>query len=129
MTLGLAVVACGPGEESFVTTKPPVATVSVDMDSFTMKPSQATAPKGPVKFIARNIHAKDVHELAVLRIRPDGTKQNAGEVEDLDAGATGEIVLDLPAGKYELACLIAKGEAGSLVGHYEAGMHVPFEVR
>ena len=38
-------------------------------------------------------------------------------------------VLDLPAGKYQLACLIAKGQAGSAVDHYQQGMVVPFEVR
>ncbi|MSQ31187.1 MAG: hypothetical protein EXR64_04055 [Dehalococcoidia bacterium] len=70
-----------------------------------------------------------MHKLAVLRARANGTKQNTGEVEDFKAKTSGEIVLDLPAGRYELACLIAKGEEGSAVDHYETGMRIPFEVR
>lgn len=124
-----ALVGCGGREESFATKKVPAATVAVDLDSFTVKADRVSVPKGPTRFIARNVHASDVHELVVLRVRADGTKQNTGEVEDLKAKTSGEIVLDLPAGRYELACLIAKGEEGSTVDHYEAGMHIPFEVR
>ena len=125
----VALVGCKEREQSFATKKAPAATVKVDLDSFTVKADMASAPKGAIKFIARNLHAKDVHELAVLRLRADGTKQNTGEVQDLKAKTVGEIVLDLPAGKYELACLIAKGEEGSTVDHYTEGMRIPFEVR
>lgn len=116
-------------EESFVTKQSPRATVTVEMDSFTMRADPVAVERGPVRFVATNLHARDIHELAVLRLRDNGTKQNAGEVEDLAPLASGEIVLDLPPGRYELACLIARGEAGSAVDHYAAGMHMPFEVR
>ncbi len=122
-------LGCDSGEESFVTSKAPSATVAVDLDSFTVRADQSAVRSGPIKFVTRNVHPTDIHELAVLRVRDDGTKQNAGEVEDLKGATSGEILLDLPAGRYELACLIAKGEAGSTVDHYAEGMHVPFEVR
>lgn len=125
----LILLGCAAEEESFVTKKAPSATVTVDLDSFTVRADQTAVGSGPIKFVARNVHPADVHELAVLRIRDDGSKQNTGEVEDLKGAASGEIVLDLPAGRYELACLIAKGEEGSTVDHYAAGMHIPFEVR
>jgi len=118
-----------PAGHSYETKKAPIDSVAVHLDSFVMKPDKTSVAAGPIKFTAVNDHAKDVHELAVLRVRDDGSLENTGEVEDLGAGKSGEIVLDLPAGKYQLACLIAKGQEGSLVDHYQAGMHVPFEVK
>ena len=117
------------GEHRYETKQAPKATVEVALDSFTMKPNVAFAPAGPIRFVAKNVHQRDVHELAVLRLKDGGSPENTGEVEDLAAGKSGEIVLDLPAGKYQLACLIAKGQAGSAVDHYQQGMVVPFEVR
>ncbi len=117
------------GAHSYETKQAPKATVEVALDSFTVKSSMPTAPAGPIKFVAKNVHQRDVHELAVLRLKDGGSPENTGEVEDLAAGKSGEIVLDLPAGKYQLACLIAKGQAGSAVDHYQQGMVVPFEVK
>lgn len=117
------------GGHAYKTTKSPQATVEVTLDSFTVKPSAASAPAGAIKFVAKNVHARDLHELAVLRLKDGGSPENTGEVEDLAAGKSGEIVLDLPAGKYQLACLIAKGQGGSTVDHYQQGMVVPFEVK
>lgn len=117
------------GAAQFRTTEPPAQTVAVTLDSFTVAPNQASVPAGAIRFDTRNTHAHDTHELAVLLLKPDGARQVAGEVEGLAAGQSGSIVLKLPAGRYELACLIAKGEAGSTVDHYAAGMHTAFEVR
>ena len=41
----------------------------------------------------------------------------------------GTVTLDLAPGAYELACLIAPGEAGSTVDHYQQGMHSDFTVQ
>lgn len=117
------------GGRPFKTTKSPNATVNVHLDSFVVKPDVASAPAGPIKFIATNDHGTHVHELAVLRIREDGSLQNTGEIEDIDPRKSGDVALDLPTGKYRLACLIVPGEAGSTVDHYQSGMHVDFEVR
>ncbi|TAJ20800.1 MAG: hypothetical protein EPO65_02785 [Dehalococcoidia bacterium] len=116
-------------ESAFKTKKAPKATVDVRLDSFSVKPNEASVAAGPIKFVATNDDAKDVHELAVLRIREDGSLQNTGEIEDIDPKKSGEVVLDLPKGKYQLACLITPGEAGSTVDHYKTGMKVDFEVR
>ena len=132
LVAALLVAGCGERDEDespFKTTKAPAATVSATLDSFTIRSDQAAVAHGPIRFVAKNVHARDVHELVVIRTKPDGTKQTAGEIEDLQPLASGEMVLDLPAGTYELACVIAKGEAGSSVDHYAQGMHVPFEVR
>jgi len=118
------------GDESpFKTSKAPQATVNVHLDSFVMKPDVLFAAPGPIKFVATNDHAADVHELAVLRLKEDGSFQNAGEIEDIGPRKGGSVVLDLPKGKYQLACLIAPGEAGSKVDHYQSGMRIDFEVR
>lgn len=117
------------GERAFKTKRSPKATVNVRLDSFSVKPDQASVAAGPIKFVATNDHAKDIHELAVLRVREDGSLQNTGEIEDIDPRKSGEVVLDLPKGKYQLACLITPGEAGSTVHHYKTGMRVDFEVR
>jgi uncharacterized cupredoxin-like copper-binding protein len=122
-------IAAGETSSPYTTERPPAATVDVSLASYRVTASVASVAAGPIKFVATNTSATDVHELAVLRVRPDGTFENTGEVEDIDPGKSGSVVLALPAGKYELACLIAKGEAGSTVDHYQSGMHIPLEVR
>lgn len=118
------------GDESpFKTSKAPQATVTVHMDSFVMKPDMMSVSAGPIRFMAMNDHASEVHELAVLRLKEDGSYQNAGEVEDVAPKRSGSITLDLPKGKYVLACLITPGEAGSKTDHFKSGMRVDFEVR
>jgi uncharacterized cupredoxin-like copper-binding protein len=114
---------------SAVTTQAANATVNVDLTEFHVTPDVGSVAAGPTKFVAKNVSKAYIHELAVLRVKADGSFENAGEVEDVDPGKSGEIVLDLPKGKYVLACLIVPGEAGSTVDHYKEGMHVAFEVR
>lgn len=105
------------------------ATVSVGLEEYKVIPSAATAAAGAIKFEATNNSTTQVHELAVLRVKDDGSFENMGEVEDIDPGSGGSVVVDLKAGRYQLACLIAPGEAGSTVDHYEQGMHTDFTVR
>lgn len=116
-------------DTSLVTTRTPNDTVTVRLDSYTVTPDKPSVARGAIKFVATNIHASEVHELAVLRVMPDGSRVNTGEVEDIGPRASGEVTLDLPSGVYELACIIPKGEAGSTVDHYLVGMYTPFEVR
>lgn len=117
------------GDSPFKTSKAARATVDVHLDSFTVKADAVSAPAGPIKFVATNDHTSDIHELAILRVKEDGSFQNAGEVEDIDPRKSGSITLDLPQGKYRLACLITPGEAGSKKDHYKEGMKLDFEVR
>ena len=103
-------------------------TVSVELASYTVGVSKPSVSAGAIKFVATNTSDTDMHELAVLRVKDDGSYENMGEIEDIDPLVTGEVVLDLPQGKYLLACLIAPGEAGSTVDHFQEGMKTEFTV-
>ncbi len=127
--LGTACSSTAEDGPAFATTKAPTDTVTVRLTSYVVAPDKPSVAAGPVKFVATNASPEHVHELAVLRIKDDRTLQNGGEIEDLKPNTAGEIVLDLPKGKYELACLLAAGEEGSTVDHYKEGMKVAFEVR
>ena len=102
--------------------------VAVTLVEYAVQPDKDTVATGAIRFVASNTSASQVHELAVLRRNQNGQLENEGEIEDIDPGAGGELVLELEPGEYELACLIAPGEAGSTVDHYEQGMHIAFTV-
>lgn len=77
----LLATACGDdddkdeeGDASFrITTKAPNDTVKVDMVEFKMSPDKPSVAAGPTKFVATNSSTTMVHELAVLRVKEDGT--------------------------------------------------------
>lgn len=134
MLLGVALLAgCGGGggdeDHPYATTKSPKATVDVSLADYSVQPAVASVGAGPVRFVAKNVSTTQVHELAVLRLKDDGSFDNTGELENVEPGASGQITLDLPAGRYLLACVIVPGEAGSTVDHFQAGMKTAFEVR
>lgn len=104
-------------------------TVTVGLREYEVTASAATVDAGRIKFEVTNESTTQVHELAVLRVKDDGTFENMGEVEDIDPGVGGSVVIELAAGRYQLACVIVPGEAGSTVDHYEEGMHTDFTVR
>jgi uncharacterized cupredoxin-like copper-binding protein len=112
---------------SLKTAKQPNDTVSVRLDSMTITPDKTAIARGPVKFVAANASTKDTHELYVLKVSGEDF-ETAGEIEDIEPGQSGEIVLDLPPGKYLLACLITPGEYGSTTSHFAAGMKHEFLV-
>ncbi|MGE0599435.1 MAG: cupredoxin domain-containing protein [Dehalococcoidia bacterium] len=121
-TVGLALAACG-GDE-----KEPDATIDVSLSSFKVDASATTVKAGAIKFTAVNAETTDVHELAVLKVNGPDNFENLGEVEDIDPGKGGDVTLDLEPGEYLLACLIAPGEAGSTVDHFQEGMKLTFTV-
>jgi uncharacterized cupredoxin-like copper-binding protein len=52
-----------------------------------------------------------------------------GEVEDIEAGDTGELTLDLEAGDYVLLCnIVEEEEDGEVESHFSEGMHTTFTV-
>ena len=104
-------------------------TVTVGLREYEVIASAAAVDAGRIKFEATNESTTQVHELAVLRVKDDGTFENMGEVEDIDPGSGGSVVIELVAGQYQLACLIAPGEAGSTVDHYQEGMHTDFTAK
>jgi uncharacterized cupredoxin-like copper-binding protein len=126
---GNADAAASAEDNSLKTDKPANDTVAVKLVSFEVSTDKPSVAAGPTKFVATNASKTDVHELAVLRVKDDGSYDNTGEVEDIDPEKSGEITLDLPAGKYLLSCLIVPGEAGSTVDHFKSGMHLEFEVK
>ena len=116
-------------EKSYVTTKAPNSRIGVSLESYSVKLDTGTGKKGPIQFSAINMSKTETHELAVLRVKSDGTFENTGEIEDIAPGKSGDVVLDLPAGKYVLACLIAPGEAGSTQDHFKLGMRTDFTIQ
>ncbi len=108
---------------------PPSATVEVDLTEWAVRPSVSEVKTGSIRFVAHNRSAAMVHELAVLSVAADGQRRPVKEIEDIEAGKSGETVAGLKPGEYELACLIAPGEAGSSVDHYQQGMRTAFTVR
>lgn len=111
-------------------------------DSMVLRLDQTAVPRGTVSFVVTNPGSK-YHELVVLPL--DGQQRagsrvvgsdrrvdeagSLGEVADsaggsgdkgIAPGATGWVTLDLPAGRYELAC--------NLPGHYAAGMYAEITV-
>jgi uncharacterized cupredoxin-like copper-binding protein len=107
-----------------------VAQLDVDLTEWAVRPSTTTVAPGRVRVVVHNRSAAGmVHELEVLAVRPDGQKDPIDEVEDVAPGASKSFTVKLQPGTYELACLIAAGESGSPVDHYQAGMHATLTVR
>jgi uncharacterized cupredoxin-like copper-binding protein len=103
--------------------------VAVTLIEYAITADKPSVKAGKIQFIATNVSKDQVHELAVLKRNADGTFENMGEIEDVAPQSGGTVTLDLAAGAYELACLIAPGEAGSTVDHYQQGMHSDFTVQ
>jgi uncharacterized cupredoxin-like copper-binding protein len=103
--------------------------VAVTLVEYAITADKPSVKAGKIQFIATNASKDQVHELAVLKKNADGTFENMGEIEDVAPQSGGTVTLDLAAGAYELACVIAPGEAGSTVDHYQQGMHSDFTVQ
>ncbi len=120
--VGVALIALACSDE--------VAQVEVELTEWAVRPSVSTVAAGPVRLVAHNRSAGGmVHELELLAVRPDGQREPVAEVEDVAPGAVKSFTTRLKPGTYELACLIAAGEDGSPVDHYQAGMHATLTVR
>jgi uncharacterized cupredoxin-like copper-binding protein len=117
----LVLVSCGGSDTA--------TPVSVDLSEWAVTPSVSEVEAGSVTFTATNRSTAMIHELALLRIEADGERKNIVEIEDIDPGKSGSVTKKLSPGRYELACLIAPGEAGSTVDHYQTGMRTAFTVR
>ena len=103
--------------------------VAITLTEYTVTADKPSVNAGKIHFIATNVSKSQTHELAVLKTKSDGSFDNLGEAEAIAPGAGGSVELDLPPGTYTLACLIAPGEAGSTVDHYQQGMHSEFTVK
>lgn len=105
------------------------ATVAVSLIEYKVTPDVDNVDAGMVQFKATNDSKSMVHELAILKVKSDGSLQALGEIEHIDPGASGNMTVDLEPGRYQLACLLVPGEAGSTKDHYHEGMWTWFTVK
>jgi uncharacterized cupredoxin-like copper-binding protein len=110
------------------TVQPPDTSVAVTLISFSIATDHKTVVPGAIRFVATNTSKTDVHELAVMRLETDGNLAKIGEVEGIAPEQAATLTVKLTPGTYQLACLIAAGESGSTVDHYQQGMHTEFKV-
>jgi len=103
-------------------------TVEAILKEYSVGSSVTEVNAGVIRFVGKNEGAV-IHELAVLSVAGDGSKREVADVEDIGPGKAREFTAKLNAGRYELACLIAPGEAGSTLDHYQQGMHTEFTVK
>ena len=103
------------------------STVAVALSEYKVEPNKTSVNGGSIRFEATNA-GEEIHELYVLKAK-NGGYDVVGEIETMEPGESGAMTLELPAGEYRLACLIAAGEAGSTVDHFKEGMVRDFEVK
>lgn len=106
----------------------PDAVIGVTLLEYDVSAERDFVPTGRVRFIATNVSREQAHQLNVLRILPDGSFDRLDGTGNIAPGQGGSVTLDLSPGAYQLACLIARGDAGSDVDHYQQGMFLPFTV-
>lgn len=106
----------------------PDTVIGVTLLEYDVSAERDSVPTGRVRFIATNVSREQAHQLNVLRILPDGSFDRLGGTGDIAPGQGGSVTLDLSPGAYQLACLIARGDAGSGVDHYQQGMFLAFTV-
>ena len=106
--------------------------VAVELSEWKVVPASATAAAGPITFAVTNAGAQ-MHEFVVVKtdLKADAlpvvdnkidesTLTPVDEIEDIAAGATPSLSVDLAAGHYVLLCNIET--------HYGQGMHADFDV-
>lgn len=112
--------------------------VEINMGDFFFDPKDASASAGSVTISAPNV-GQVVHELVLFKsdadpgslpvkggevdeeaLEEEGAEE-AGEIEDVEAGQTKDGTFDLTPGKYAMFC--------NIPGHYEKGMYGSFTVK
>jgi iron uptake system component EfeO len=136
-------VACGDDDE----TAAGGGTIRVDLQEWAVVPDTASAPAGEVTFEIENT-GEETHEFVVIRTdlavtdlptADDGSVDEEGaglevidEVEDLAAGASETLTVDLEAGQYALICNIVEEEGEMEMempqgpSHFQNGMRTEF---
>lgn len=111
------------------------STIDVTLQEWSVAPSVTSIAAGSVTFNVKNVGPAKQHEMVVLKTDlgllelPTGSDgkvpeegadpKEVGEVSELDAGASGSVTLDLPAGHYLLICNIVDPDG---TAHYGKGM-------
>jgi uncharacterized cupredoxin-like copper-binding protein len=105
--------------------------VKVTLKEFKVIPAVKSVKAGSVSFKVTNT-GKLLHELIVVKSNAApgklpvtngrvSEKTSAGEVPDVEPGASKSVTLKLAAGKYILLC--------NIKGHYQAGQWIGFTVK
>ena len=114
---------------------------SVELKEFSVSVSPSSADSGETTFSVKNVGGT-THEFVVVKTDlddgalptlKDGSVDEEGgagieavdEIEDIAAGDSGELTVDLEPGKYVLFCNVVQGD----VSHYAKGMHTSFTVK
>jgi uncharacterized cupredoxin-like copper-binding protein len=116
------------------------AEVDVVLSEFIVEPAEDSVEAGEVTFALDN-QGGETHEFLVVEaasaddvpVDDDGAFDEGAdgvvdEVEDIEAGDTAELTVDLEAGDYVLLCNIVEDEDGEVESHFAEGMHADFTV-
>jgi uncharacterized cupredoxin-like copper-binding protein len=139
---GILLVGCGDDDEGGAAR----TSVQVTLDEWSVATDPASAPAGEITFEVANA-GEETHEFVVIRTdlgvlnlptADDGSVDEegegvevVGEVEDVPAGASEPLTLDLDAGRYVLICNIFEEEMMMEMpdpSHYQSGMRTEFTV-
>lgn len=127
---GLSLVACSDDGDGGP---------KVELSEFAVTVEPSSVESGEVTFSVENVGAV-THEIVVLATdldesdlptAEDGSVDEEGEgitpideIEDIEAGASGSLTVNLDPGNYVLFCNVVDGDQV----HYQAGMHTSFTV-
>jgi len=111
------------------------STINVSLSTFALKPSSSTAKAGSITFHVKNDAADLVHEFVIVKTDTAADKlplaadnktvdesqfTPVDEIEDIEPGKGGDLVVTLAAGHYVLLC--------NVEGHFTGGMHADLTV-
>ena len=129
--IGATAVGCGSTASSSAPAAPD-GSVAVELSEWKVSPASGSSAAGSVTFSVAN-KGTQVHEFVVVKtdlkadalpVADNKIDESAltpvDEIEDIAAGATPTLTVDLAAGHYVLLCNIET--------HYEQGMHADFDV-
>ncbi|HET7483652.1 MAG TPA: cupredoxin domain-containing protein [Actinomycetota bacterium] len=148
LSAGLILSACGGGndDEGSSGSGDSEGNGSIDatVQEWAVIPSVASTSSGEVTINISN-KGTETHEFVVLKTdldlldlptAKDGSLDEEGEgvegvdeVEDIPAGETAELTVDLEPGNYVFACNIVEKEDGETVSHFANGMKTSFTVK
>lgn len=135
LTISLAACGAAATPSPAASTAPSSAGggIAVDLKEWSVTPSSATASAGSVTFNVTN-SGTTIHEFVVVKTDTkaadltvvdnkidESVLTPVDEIEDIEAGATPTLTVDLAAGHYVLLCNIET--------HYSQGMYADFDVR
>lgn len=135
-TVGANPTPAGSAESSPMSSASAGQSIDATESDFKIDVSAASAQAGDVTFHVKNT-AEQVHEFVIVKTdlaadklptNEDGTEVNedadgltvVDEIEDIEAGGSGDLDVNLEAGHYVLICNVPT--------HYQLGMHTEFTV-